>query len=199
MRTVKDADKCPIWPIRKMVNLFAWIFRCVSFSAKFLGAVSIVLGLLAYSPKNFAKSKLRKKQFTELKSLEFSVGTNVPGTSFKGYLKKSLPIRKGRLVIPPRRLTTELELRDKHMYKKIFKKKKVVFEGVAKCYKDIKCKIVGKLRMADKRKNVKFIARRSGQYFKATHTIKLTDFDIEIPEFLGVRVEDAIAITVLIR
>ena len=167
---------------------------------KILGLTVILAGLSAHSPKTFAKkSKLREKHFKELKSLEFLVETNVPGTSFKGYLEKSLPIRDGRLVIPHDKITTELELRDQHMYQKIFQERDVTFDGVAKCYKNIKCRVDGTLNIAGKGQKLKFIVKRSGKSFKFTHTVKLTDFNIEIPEFLGVKVQNAIAITGFVR
>ena len=166
---------------------------------KIVGLTALLSGLFVYSPKNFARSQLQEKQFRELASLEFFVKTNIPGFSFQGYLKDSLPIRKGRLVIPYKRLTTELDLRDRHMYKKIFKKQNVKFVGIAKCRKNIKCKVVGKLSIAGKQKKLKFISRKSGKYFKSSHRIKLTDFGIEIPEFTGVKVRDEITIIARIR
>ena len=166
---------------------------------KIIGLTALFASVLAYSPKNFAKSRLKKKEFKELKSLEILVKTNVPGFSFQGYLKDSVPIRKGRLVIPHKRLTTEMDLRDKHMYKKIFQKQNVKFAGIAKCYKNIKCKVVGKLDIAGKQKKIKFIIRKSGKYFQFTHKLKLTDYNIEIPEFTGVKVKNEIVITGRIR
>ena len=166
---------------------------------KTVGLAALFASVLTYSPKNFAKSQLKKKQFKELESLEFLVKTNIPGFSFQGYLKDSLPIRKGQLVIPYKRLSTELDLRDQHMYKKIFKKQNIKFLGIAKCYKNIKCKVVGKLNIGGKQKKLKFIVRKSGKYFQFTHRLKLTAYDIEIPEFSGVKVKNEIVITGRIR
>ena len=88
---------------------------------KFLKVFGLMSLFLLYSPGNFAKkSRLKEREFGQLKSLEFFVKTNVPGFSFQGHLKKSTPIREGELVIPYKRLTTEMDLRDRHMYQKIF-------------------------------------------------------------------------------
>ena len=125
--------------------------------------------------------------------------TDIPGFEFQVSLKKPLPIKKGNIVIPHKQLTTEMDLRDQHMYEKIFKAQDITFKGIAKCRKNIKCKIVGKLNIAGKEKKLIFIANKSGKYFKFTHTIKLTDFSIAIPEFSGVKVKNEIDITIRIR
>ena len=147
----------------------------------------------------FARPKLQTKQFKTLKSLDIHIETNIPGFQFQGHLKEPQPIKKGQLVIPHKQLTTEMGLRDQHMYKKIFKGQDIVFKGIAKCYKNIKCKVVGKLTIAGHEKKLKLLVKKSGKNFEFTHKIKLTDFSIEIPEFTGVRVENEIAITARIR
>ena len=166
--------------------------------------LALLTSLPCYSKKDSPRRpKLQIKQFTKLTKLDFFVDTNVPGFNFQGRLKKPLPItiNKGKFAIPHRQLTTEMDLRDRHMYEKIFKGQDISFEGAAKCrkFKRVKCKIVGKLGIAGKQKKQVFIATKSGKHFVFTHLLKLSDFGIEKPDFKGVEVRNEIKITARIR
>ena len=134
-----------------------------------------------------------------IKSLKFSVKTNIPGFYFGGLLKKSLPIEKDgknyRFTIPVEGLTTELPLRDQHMREKIFQGKNIHFQGSAECPNENTCTVKGDLEIAGKKKRVTLLLKKIDQHFHLKYKIKLSDFSIPPPEFAGVKVKDEISLT----
>ncbi len=140
------------------------------------------------------------EKFTpEVKDLNFSVKTSVPGFYFGGSLKKPLLLKKhGKiydLTIPIKELTTELPLRDQHMREKVFQGKDIQFRGTSECPTEASCTLKGELEIAGKKKQVTLYLNKSGQYFHLKYKIKLSDFSIPPPEFAGVKVKDEISLT----
>ncbi len=139
-----------------------------------------------------------KKRNFKLKSLTFSVQTNMPGFYFEGSLQKTVSIKNKdttyHLLIPIEELTTELSLRDRHMRRDIFKNQDIRFTGKVKCPNKTRCKVKGQLEMAGQKKTLLLVLNKSGKEFKLNYQLKLSDFSIPPPEFMGVKVKNEIAI-----
>ena len=152
--------------------------------------------------KKEKKIQVKIKYFKRVESLKFFVRTGVPGFNFEGRLKQNLSFKKKgsnlHLSIPSEELTTDLSLRDRHMYEKIFKKKDIQFLGIVKC-RGVKCRGSGKLKIGDEEKKMKFSLKKKGKYFKISYKLKLSDFLIEPPEFMNVKVDNEIFIVILVH
>ena len=137
----------------------------------------------------------------KVESLKFFVRTGVPGFNFEGRLKRTLSFNKKSsnlyLSIPSSELTTDLSLRDRHMYEKIFKKKDIQFLGMVKC-RSVKCRGSGRVKIGNEEKKIKFSLKKKGRYFEISHKIKLSDFSIDPPEFMGVKVDNEILVVILV-
>lgn len=146
--------------------------------------------------------KEKVKYLKKVERLKFFVRTGIPGFNFEGHLKKKLAFHKKNsrlhLSIPPWELTTDLSLRDRHMREKILKKKDIQFLGIVKC-RHIKCTATGKLTIGNEEKKLKFSLKKTGKYLKMSYKLKLSDFSIDPPEFMGVKVDNEIVIVAFVR
>lgn len=137
----------------------------------------------------------------KLTSLSFSVKTNMPGVEFQGKLIDEISFideskdNLKKLVIPLKALSTEIELRDNHMREKIFKGQDPSFEGKLKCDdKNEKCVLDGTLTISGVSKNLSLKVDKDSDHFRLEHNLLLSDYQIPIPEFMGIGVQNEIHI-----
>lgn len=136
---------------------------------------------------------------SSIKSLTFFVKTNMSGFSFEGHLTDSQRIDEKDnafiLTIEPKALTTDMSLRDEHMREQIFKNSPIIFEGQALCEES--CVAKGKLTIANTSKTVEIpLVKKSNNEFQLKHKILLSDFGIERPAFMGVKVNEHVEVDI---
>lgn len=145
-------------------------------------------------------------QALELKDIEinFQVNTNVDAVSFEGKTQLSdLNIEeKKSFQINPALFSTDLSLRDEHMRKTIFSdaQKNIIpitfFVDSSNCETTLnQCSISGRLALNNQVKNMNLIIY-GNEKLSSSFSIKLSDFKISAPSFMGVSVQEDILISV---
>lgn len=135
---------------------------------------------------------LGETQAATFKETTFKAITNVSGVSITGEIKKVSGSLKS-FEIPLKLLKTGVSLRDKHMRDKIFKNEPILFTGKVVC--ESKCYLRGSLTIANTTKELSIGLETSGNKYKVSHVVKLSEYNIEAPSFMGVEVRDEVTIS----
>lgn len=151
----------------------------------------------------FSNVYANQVQVSSLEELTFTASTNIPGVEIEGSLEEDAKIQNvnkmQKVVLELSKLSTGISLRDEHMRELIFKGINPSFEGEVHCSTKDSCFAKGKLQIAGTFMSFSLPVKKSGDEYKLEHIIKLTDFSIKAPEFMGVRVENEITIHATFR
>ncbi len=145
-------------------------------------------------------------QALELKDIEihFQVNTNIDAVSFEGKTKlNDLKVEeKKSFQINPALFSTDLSLRDEHMRNTIFSdaNKQIIpitfFVESSNCeITPNHCNIRGRLALNNQVKNINLVID-GNEELSSSFSIKLSDFKISAPSFMGVSVQEDILISV---
>ena len=135
---------------------------------------------------------------------DFLAKTNIPGVKILGNLRSAQKIKleKGyQIKIPVKSLVTGLEIRDEHMWKKVFQNKdmEIAIEDLS-CGKSQKtCSFNLKVKIAETSQNIKLNLSNDDGNLSGKFKILLSDFKIPEQSEMGVRVKDEVAINVYIE
>ena len=137
-------------------------------------------------------------------NFDFLAKTNIPGVKILGNLKdaQKIKLEKGyQIKIPVKSLVTGLEIRDEHMWRKVFQNKdmKITIEDLS-CTKSQKtCSFNLKVKIAETSQNIKLELTNNDGNLSGKFNILLSDFKIPEQSELGVRVKDEVVVNVSIE
>lgn len=101
-----------------------------------------------------------------------------------------------KIVLDLRKLETGISLRDRHMKNKYLEVKKFPEAVLSNFSTDGQGKFKGTLELHGIKKEVTGDYTKSGNDFDANFKVKLSDFEIKIPSFMGVTVAEIVTIKV---
>jgi hypothetical protein len=168
----------------------------------------------------FSSTALFSKEADYKGEVSFKAETNMPGVNIEGSSKSfktlkadfsddNLNLKKIEAEIDAETLKTGIELRDNHMYEKVFfvlsaKEKPALLKMIldkATCEKNtegLKCKgdasfTFGK-KAFTKKIDMKFDNKQNTE---VTFNVSLKELSLDIPSYLGIELEDSVSIKVL--
>ena len=136
--------------------------------------------------------------------IEFIASTNVPGVTVEGAagdvaVEYSAQKAVGTVVeLDVFQLVTGMEKRDQHLREKVFAAKKT---GDAKIRFEVlemptgNGELKGKLLIKGVEREIQFPVKRDGTSVTGTTTISLENFALPRPSFMGVKVDDGVAVS----
>lgn len=160
-----------------------------------------VLGTLSFFLL-FSVAEASEKLFEG--NLNISVKTNLPGFSFQITNTKKVKAQVQevngefssiRIEIHPKDLDTGISLRTKHMIKKVFKKKPILFVStkIKKLNKQL-YSVTGELTVAENKLEVEIQVQQKKNQFSFTKDLSLKQLKVQKMQFLKARVLDTISI-----